>query len=171
MTQVCARCGYALAEGDRFCANCGALAPGQEPLPPKQDITGTIHSLGTNTTDSGPMPSVQPPELTPVEPGTHVLVIVRGPAAGSRIDLAGEQMTVGRSPDTDIFLDDITVSRQHAHFDFDGDGWKLVDLGSLNGSYVNRKRVDQVQLMNGDEIQIGKYRFHYVNGNAAEIPK
>ena len=149
---------------DRFCAECGASSPSFPPAhSAQQDITGTIHSLGTTTTDSGPLPVITPPEL--VEPGKHVLLIVRGPASGTRIFLEGDQLTVGRSPETDIFLDDITVSRQHARFVRNGDIWQLVDLGSLNGSYVNRERVDNIQLNYGDEIQIGKYRFHYITGD------
>lgn len=136
-------------------------------MPTPSEITGTIHSLGTQSGDSGPLPSVQDPALAAVEPGSHVLLIVRGPAAGTRIELTGTHMTVGRAADTDVFLDDITVSRQHANFDRDGDNWILVDLGSLNGTYVNRQRVDRVELRNGDEIQIGKYRFHYARGAAA----
>ena len=73
-------------------------------------------------------------------------------------------MTAGRSPETAIFLDDITVSRQHATFKRVAGEWTLVDLGSLNGTYVNRDRVDTVALSKGDEIQIGKYRFHYLVG-------
>lgn len=178
MTNVCARCGYSLAPGDRFCAECGALTSEQEQStaahfePPSSEITGTIYSLGTtNVTDSGPLEPVQTSKHAQLEPGTHALMILKGPAAGTRIDLVGEQMTVGRAPDTDVFLDDITVSRQHAHFDHVGDTWVLVDLGSLNGSYVNRERVDQVELEQGDEIQIGKYRFHYLTGSAVGVPE
>jgi pSer/pThr/pTyr-binding forkhead associated (FHA) protein len=127
------------------------------------DVTGTIHALGTQSTDSGPLAAIDDP-ADGVAPGTHVLMVVRGPATGSRIDLVGDRMTVGRSAETDIFLEDITVSREHANFERDGDGWVLVDLGSLNGTYVGRQRVDRVALVRGDEIQIGKYRFRYYNG-------
>lgn len=137
--------------------------------PTSSEITGTIHSLGTATADSGPVGDVAAEEVGLVEPGTHVLLAVTGPAAGTKVELVGDRMTVGRSEDTEIFLDDITVSRQHAHFDHNDDGWMLVDLGSLNGSYVNRGRVDQVQLAHGDEIQIGKYRFRYVTGDPVEL--
>ncbi len=171
MTKVCAQCGFSLTDSDRFCAECGAAAP-NHPMGDavKPDITGTIHSLGT-TSDTGPQAPVEPHDLTTVEPGSHVLLIVRGPASGTRIEMVGDRMTVGRSPESAIFLDDITVSRQHANFDRDGSGWILVDLGSLNGSYVNRKRVDKVALTHGDEIQIGKYRFHYVIGDKSENPE
>lgn len=129
------------------------------------DVTGTIHALGT-TTDSGPLQPIEPSDSSTVEPGSHVLLIVRGPGTGSRIELSGEEMSAGRSPETAIFLDDITVSRVHATFKRSGSGWQLVDQGSLNGTYVNRDRVDSVELTKGDEIQIGKYRFHYLVGSA-----
>lgn len=167
MTQVCSRCGHSLSASDRFCPECGATAPDNSDATAVQtasEITGTIHALGTQAADSGPLQPVQDPALTAVEPGTHVLVITRGPAAGARIEMVGDKMTAGRAADSDIFLDDITVSRQHANFLRDGEQWVLVDLGSLNGTYVNRQRVDRVELNNGDEIQIGKYRFHYARG-------
>lgn len=160
MSELCTSCGKPLTPGARFCAECGAVV--QRP-PASPDVTGTIHSLGT-TTDSGPLPPIDSPESADLEPGSHVLLIVRGPASGSRIELVGDEMTAGRSPETAIFLDDITVSRQHATFKRVGGGWQLVDLGSLNGTYVNRDRVDTVDLNKGDEIQIGKYRFHYLVG-------
>jgi len=161
MSVVCTNCGSALSVGDRFCSNCGAPVgdPAQAASP---DITGTIFSLGTNQADSGPL---EPVGVEVVEPGSNVLLIVRGPGAGSRIELTDGQLIAGRAPDAEIFLDDITVSRQHARFELDGQNWVLVDLGSLNGTYVNRQRVDRVVLSNGDEIQIGKYRFHFIAGS------
>lgn len=160
MAQLCSVCGKELTPNARFCASCGAVVS-EKPV----EVTGTIHSLGT-TTDSGPLSAIEPPELTKIAPGTFELLIVRGPASGSRVELVGDEMTVGRSPDASIFLDDITVSRLHARFERTENGWRLVDLGSLNGSYVSRERIDSVDLKAGDQIQIGKYRFHYLAGEA-----
>lgn len=142
---------------------CGAMVPGQTAA---SDVTGTIHSLGTTTTDSGPLKPVQAPEEVSVAVGMNVLLIVRGPSSGSKIELIGDEMTAGRAPDMAIFLDDITVSRQHARFEQVDNTWRLTDLGSLNGTYVNRDRIDSIALTHGDEIQIGKYRFHFLAGAA-----
>jgi pSer/pThr/pTyr-binding forkhead associated (FHA) protein len=100
--------------------------------------------------------------LEALAPGTALLVVSRGPNAGSRFLLDAEVVTVGRHPDSEIFLDDITVSRRHAEFRRSADGFDVVDVGSLNGTYVNRERVDHATLVGGDEVQIGKYRlvFH-----------
>jgi hypothetical protein len=160
VSTLCTSCGKPLTPDARFCADCGAVV---QRLPSTPDVTGTIHALGT-TTDSGPLQPVESPESANLAPGSHVLLVVRGPATGSRIELVGDEMTAGRSPDTAIFLDDITVSRQHATFKRTDSGWRLHDLSSLNGTYVNRDRVDSVDLTKGDEIQIGKYRFHYLVG-------
>lgn len=94
--------------------------------------------------------------------GTALLVVSRGPNAGSRFLLDAAAVTVGRHPESDIFLDDITVSRRHAEFRRSESGFTVDDVGSLNGTYVNRDRVDHAVLAGGDEVQIGKYRlvFH-----------
>ncbi len=91
--------------------------------------------------------------------GSALLVIQRGPNAGSRFLLERDVTTVGRHPDRDIFLDDITVSRRHVEFHREGGGFSLQDSGSLNGTYVNRKPVDVAKLAGGDEVQVGKFRF------------
>jgi pSer/pThr/pTyr-binding forkhead associated (FHA) protein len=98
------------------------------------------------------------PSLEALAPGTALLVVSRGPNAGSRFLLDADAVTVGRHPDSDIFLDDITVSRRHAEFRRGDGGFEVVDVGSLNGTYVNRERVDRAVLGGGDEVQIGKYR-------------
>lgn len=100
--------------------------------------------------------------LDALAPGTALLVVSRGPNAGSRFLLDADIVTVGRHPNSEIFLDDITVSRRHAEFRRTTEGFAVVDVGSLNGTYVNRDRVDQTALAGGDEVQIGKYRlvFH-----------
>lgn len=96
-----------------------------------------------------------------LRPGTALLVVMRGPNNGARFLLDAPEVTSGRHPDSDIFLDDVTVSRRHAVFQFDGSGYTVKDVGSLNGTYVNRRSVDSAALRNGDEVQIGKYRFVY----------
>ncbi|HOI04006.1 MAG TPA: FHA domain-containing protein, partial [Dermatophilaceae bacterium] len=93
--------------------------------------------------------------------GTALLVVVRGPNNGARFLLDDAEVTSGRHPESDIFLDNVTVSRRHAVFVRDGNGYAVKDVGSLNGTYVNRASVDAAVLRNGDEVQIGKYRFLY----------
>jgi pSer/pThr/pTyr-binding forkhead associated (FHA) protein len=96
--------------------------------------------------------------------GFGVLVVKRGPNAGSRFVLEHERTEVGRHPESDIFLDDITVSRRHAEFLRQSDGYLVRDVGSLNGTYVNRERIDEGKLRNGDEVQIGKFRLVFLAG-------
>ncbi|MBD3578762.1 FHA domain-containing protein [Streptomyces sp. KD18] len=92
-------------------------------------------------------------------PGSALLIVRRGPNSGSRFLLDGELTTAGRHPQSDIFLDDVTVSRRHVEFRRSQDGgFTVADVGSLNGTYVNREPIDSVPLHNGDEVQIGKYR-------------
>jgi pSer/pThr/pTyr-binding forkhead associated (FHA) protein len=87
-----------------------------------------------------------------------------GPDAGSTYRLDQPATAIGRHPDSEIFLDDITVSRRHVVVDKKDDGFVLRDVGSLNGTYVNRKRVDEARLEHGDEVQIGRYRLSFVVG-------
>jgi pSer/pThr/pTyr-binding forkhead associated (FHA) protein len=96
-----------------------------------------------------------------LRPGTALLIVQRGPNAGARFLLDDDQVTAGRHPDSDIFLDDVTVSRKHATFAREGKGYVVRDSGSLNGTYVNRERIDEVVLSTGDEVQIGKFRLVY----------
>jgi pSer/pThr/pTyr-binding forkhead associated (FHA) protein len=95
-------------------------------------------------------------------PQTSALLIVqRGPSAGARFLLDAERTVAGRSPDADIFLDDVTVSRKHVEFVREADGFVVRDVGSLNGTYVNRDRIERAQLRSGDEVQIGKFRMTF----------
>jgi len=97
--------------------------------------------------------------------GSAMLLVQRGPDAGARFLLDTDVVTVGRHPDSDIFLDDISVSRRHATFTRTANGYVISDLGSLNGSYINRDRIDtDVVLSGGDEVQIGKYRLIFFSG-------
>jgi pSer/pThr/pTyr-binding forkhead associated (FHA) protein len=120
---------------------------------------------------------VEPPEAEPMDqsavdaaavdtlpPNTALLVVRRGPNEGSRFLLDSELTEVGRRPDSDIFLDDVTVSRRHAEFYRQGGRFAVRDVGSLNGTYVNRERIEEVALNGGDEVQIGKFRMVFLQG-------
>jgi pSer/pThr/pTyr-binding forkhead associated (FHA) protein len=96
--------------------------------------------------------------------GAGVVVVKRGPNAGSRFLLDQPVTSAGRHPESDIFLDDVTVSRRHAEFHLQSGEFRVVDIGSLNGTYVNREPVDAAALDNGDEIQIGKFRLVFLLG-------
>ena len=96
--------------------------------------------------------------------GSALLVVKRGPNAGSRFLLDRDTTSAGRHPDSDIFLDDVTVSRRHAEFRREGGEYVVIDVGSLNGTYVNREPVDQAVLAGGDEVQIGKFRLVFLTG-------
>jgi pSer/pThr/pTyr-binding forkhead associated (FHA) protein len=108
---------------------------------------------------------VEPPaQDAPVSGVAALLVVKRGPNAGSRFLLDRPTTSAGRHPDSDIFLDDVTVSRRHAEFRRDSGEFVVVDVGSLNGTYVNREPVDTAVLANGDEVQIGKFRLVFLTG-------
>jgi pSer/pThr/pTyr-binding forkhead associated (FHA) protein len=96
--------------------------------------------------------------------GTALLVVLRGPNTGARFLLDDDEVASGRHPDSDIFLDDVTVSRKHAVFRREGETFIVRDVGSLNGTYVNRERIDEVALQTGDEVQIGKFRLVFYAG-------
>jgi pSer/pThr/pTyr-binding forkhead associated (FHA) protein len=168
--QVCPQCGHDNVEPDaRFCAACGhALtvvgAPGESPA----EATGTLSALVEGEPESEASPAeaggMEPGLAERLHSGTALLVVKRGPSAGARFLLDADLTTAGRHPDSDIFLDDITVSRHHAEFHREGGQYRVHDVGSLNGTYVNRERIDDVTLSNGDEVQIGKYRLVYLAG-------
>src|SRR5215207_6042595 len=103
-------------------------------------------------------------------PGSALLVVRRGPNAGSRFLLDTDVTTAGRHPESDIFLDDVTVSRRHAEFRREGGVFTVRDVGSLNGTYVNRERVESATLANADEVQIGKFRLVYLSGPKHATP-
>jgi pSer/pThr/pTyr-binding forkhead associated (FHA) protein len=98
--------------------------------------------------------------------GTALLVVLRGPNAGARFLLDSDEVSTGRHPNSDIFLDDVTVSRRHATFRREGDVFLVRDVGSLNGTYVNRERIDEAALKTRDEVQIGKFRLVFYAGAA-----
>ncbi|GES30259.1 hypothetical protein San01_27460 [Streptomyces angustmyceticus] len=164
---VCTRCGNRNAEASRFCSNCGApLRAGAQPER-ASETTSTISISGLEAYDSEATgqnlaPSLSPEAQAAVDAlplGSALLVVRRGPNSGSRFLLDSELTTAGRHPQGDIFLDDVTVSRRHVEFRRGSDGlFTVSDVGSLNGTYVNRERIDSVTLATGDEVQIGKFR-------------
>jgi len=156
---VCSRCGHANLPGSRFCSNCGnPLVSGPRPT----EVTSTIAFGAFDAEPSGETGEVPAYE----ESAVASLVVRRGPNAGSRFPLEGEVTTAGRSQDSEIFLDDVTVSRRHAEVARTAQGFLVRDVGSLNGTYVNRERIEELLLADGDEVQIGKYRlvFHAGRG-------
>jgi hypothetical protein len=165
MGRQCPSCGH-LAEGDaRFCATCGAeLAPVTDPA----YQTGVLGIRIATEGDSAPLPVVDATSVSGLGRGHAVLVVLRGPQEGARFNLdpVFNVVVVGRAPECDLFLDDVTVSRRHAEVHAIDGSWELRDLGSLNGSYVNRRRIDSQVLAGGDEVQIGKYRFVFLEAAA-----
>ena len=154
----CNQCGHRNAASSNFCSSCGA------PLePPGEDTTITFAPVPGGGDPSEEELSVHIPALTE---GIGMLVVKRGPNAGSKFVLDQPVTRVGRHPDSDIFLDDITVSRRHAEFYQRGEGYLVKDVGSLNGTYLNRERIDEAELDNGDEVQIGKFKLVYLAGHA-----
>jgi pSer/pThr/pTyr-binding forkhead associated (FHA) protein len=117
--------------------------------------------------DTGEAGHEGPASLETLPPGSALLVVKRGPNAGSRFLLDADLTTAGRHPDSDIFLDDITVSRRHAEFVRERKGFAVRDVGSLNGTYLNRERIERAVLAGGDEVQIGKYRLVFLAGPGA----
>ena len=135
-------------------------------VPLENDATGVIPvPSDPETGELGPIDAAKISELAS---GSAYLLVRRGALEGSQFPLlATEQMTIGRSSDSKIFLDDVTVSRKHAAVSLVGSDWVLSDSGSLNGTYVNKHRVSSTALVNGDELQIGKFRFVFVLAPAA----
>jgi pSer/pThr/pTyr-binding forkhead associated (FHA) protein len=124
----------------------------------------TMHLAAIGASDLGEAPAadgpavIDPGTLAALRAGTALLRVDRGPNAGSRFLLDGDSTTVGRHPSSDIFLDDVTVSRRHAEFLREGASFSVRDVGSLNGTYVNGQRIDSSPLATGDEVQVGKFR-------------
>jgi pSer/pThr/pTyr-binding forkhead associated (FHA) protein len=146
--RVCPECGAEVSASMKFCAECGSkLGTGQS----------TVSYAPSFGEDGEPVTSGGAEGAALIE-----LDQVEGTAGRRMHDLSDEVVTVGRGQESSIFLDDVTVSRKHAEIVHGNSGYRIRDVGSLNGTYVNRVRVDAVDLRNGDEIQVGKYRFRFV---------
>ena len=166
----CTQCGQQNPEDARFCARCGAVltVPG-EGGPSAAEQTTTLSMSGIEGAEDHPAAGdVGDVGVESLPTGTALLVVKRGPNAGSRFLLDKDLTTAGRHPESDIFLDDVTVSRRHAEFVREGSVFVVRDVGSLNGSYLNRERIEQATLANGDEVQIGKFRLVFLTSTAED---
>ena len=152
----CTNCGHRNPEGANFCASCGATLT--DAVASDTTVTFMPSDLETELEEEV---HISPEEL---EGGRAVLIVRKGPNAGSKFFLDSDITTAGRPPDSDIFLDDITVSRRHAEIRRGPGGFSLHDLGSLNGTYVDKQRVEESELRSGDEIQIGKFKLVFLTG-------
>jgi pSer/pThr/pTyr-binding forkhead associated (FHA) protein len=149
----CPECGFVSGEGANYCQKCGAFLAG-----------GPSEALGTTAAyqldETG--------ELRPIDvervaaKGGTLVIRAGGGRAGESFEVAGSHMTIGRSTDAHVFLDDVTVSRNHALLVRRRDGIYIDDLGSLNGTYVNRRRIESHKLADGDELQVGKYKLTFL---------
>ena len=145
----CSECGFVNAEGANYCQKCGAfLADAAK----GEDDTTIAYQVG----ETGELKPVDVDKLA--EEGATLVIRAGGGRSGETFEVAGERTRVGRSPDAEVFLDDVTVSRNHALLVRRRDGIYIDDLGSLNGTYVNRRRIESHKLVDGDELQIGKYK-------------
>jgi hypothetical protein len=147
----CPECGFQNAEAANFCTKCGAaLVPedaGETTMTFAPDEQTAEHALALDELGiSGPA----------------LVVRSGGGRAGETFHPMGERTTIGRSPDCDVFLDDVTVSRKHAVLVGEGERFHVEDLGSLNGTFLNRKRIEKAPVEDGDELQIGKYRLTFL---------
>jgi pSer/pThr/pTyr-binding forkhead associated (FHA) protein len=154
----CNQCGHRNPPGSNFCSSCGAVL-----AQPGEDTTITF--LPETLSGEGTSEEELTVSLDELPEGMGMLVVKRGPNAGSKFLLDSPVTKAGRHPDSDIFLDDITVSRRHAEVTRSDDGYRVKDVGSLNGTYLNRERIDAAGLAGGDEVQIGKYRLVFLLGS------
>ena len=153
----CNNCGHRNPPDSNFCSSCGS------PLSPSTDTTISFAPEDPSGDPVDEEISVPAGELLD---GTGMLVVKRGPDAGARYVLTGEVTRVGRHPDSEIFLDDVTVSRRHAEFRREAGRYVVADVGSLNGTYVNRERIETTTLKGGDEVQVGKFKLVFLSTSA-----
>ena len=154
MAVHCPECGFLNGEGANFCQRCGTNLGA---LTQVQESTTATYRVG----ETGELIPVDVEDITR---HGHAALVIRsgGNRVGESFPLEGDRMTVGRRPDSDVFLDDVTVSRDHALVVKRGGDFYLDDLGSLNGTYVNRRRIESHKLADGDELQIGKYKLTFL---------
>ena len=148
----CHECGFQNPEAANYCARCGALLQKDE---------GGVETTQTYTPDELDQDSAAPIHDTGVS-GPALVVRAGGGRAGETFHPNGPRTLIGRSPDCDVFLDDVTVSRKHAVLVEENGEFFVEDQGSLNGTFVNRKRIERTEIGDGDELQVGKYRLTFL---------
>lgn len=153
MALHCSECGFANPEGANYCQRCGGHLTASEAT---SEPTTAAYRVG----ETGEIEAVDIEDV--VAGGAALVIRAGGGRAGETFALDGERVSVGRRPDSDLFLDDVTVSRDHALLVSRGGEWWIDDCGSLNGTYVNRSRVESRQLEDGDELQVGKYKLAFL---------
>jgi pSer/pThr/pTyr-binding forkhead associated (FHA) protein len=161
MSLFCNQCGHRNPDTSNFCSSCGAVLEQPGDAEPTTITLVPVESAGEVADDEV---SVNLGEM-PADSG--LLVVKRGSNVGSRFALGAGETTVGRHPQSDIFLDDVTVSRRHAEIRRANGSYAVHDVGSLNGTYVNRERIEDGILHHGDELQIGKFRLVFFFESAA----
>jgi pSer/pThr/pTyr-binding forkhead associated (FHA) protein len=147
----CNTCGHRNPPDSAFCSSCGS------PLDIKGDRTVTLTAVDPLQEAPGPEDDVVV-SVGDLPRGAAVLIVRSGPQAGDRFPLTADETRLGRHPDSEIMLDDITVSRRHAAIERTPEGYVVTDAGSLNGTYVNQQRIERAVLHHGDELQVGKFR-------------
>jgi hypothetical protein len=155
LAQHCPECGFQNVEGANYCQRCGAFLGSAEDAPSEPSTAS--YTVG----ETGDVEAVELDELA--AQGPTLVIRAGGGRAGETFVLDKDRLTVGRRPESDIFLDDVTVSRDHAILVRRSEDYYLDDLGSLNGTYVNRSRIESHRLSHGDELQIGKYKLAFLN--------
>ena len=153
----CRRCGRDNEHGANYCSACGA------PLDIDEDTTAALSLIEDRESLAAELGEV----LDTLEAGLGMLVVRRGPNAGSTFVLQNADTTLGRHPDSDVFLDDVTVSRRHATVHRGTAGYEVADAGSLNGTYVDHERIETAPLQDMQELQIGRFVLTFVVGGAA----
>ena len=154
MAVHCPECSFVNAEGANYCQKCGAYLGGS--AEPERDATTATYRIG----ETGEIEPIEMEDV--VASGAGLVIRAGGGRVGETFRLEGDRLAIGRRPESDIFLDDVTVSRDHAVLVRRGADYWLDDCGSLNGTYVNRQRVESHRLQDGDELQIGKYKLSYL---------
>ena len=156
MAVHCPECGFLNGEAANYCQKCGAYLNPQTEVKEGGEPTTATYRVG----ETGELIPVDVEAIA--EKGAALVIRSGGGRVGESFALERDRMTIGRRPDSDVFLDDVTVSRDHALVVKRGGDFYLDDLGSLNGTYVNRRRIESHKLADGDELQIGKYKLTFL---------